>query len=46
MGLLYPSVGNFISVMGNGSSWAFTRRVKARMAGAADRRGTRVAKGF
>jgi hypothetical protein len=34
MGLLYPSRGNFISVVGNGSSWMFTRRVKARMAGA------------
>ena len=34
MGLVYPSVGNFISVVGNGPSWRFTRRVKARMAGA------------
>ena len=34
MGLLYPSRGNFIAVVGNGSSWSFTRRVKARMAGA------------
>jgi len=36
MGLLYPSRGNFISVVGNGSSWWFTRRVKARMAGATE----------
>ncbi len=36
MGLLYPSVGNFISVVGNGSSWGFTRRVKVRMAGATE----------
>jgi Zn-dependent M28 family amino/carboxypeptidase len=36
MGLLYPSRGNFISVVGNGSSWGFTRRVKARMAGATE----------
>ncbi len=36
MGLFYPSVGNFISVVGNGSSWGFTRRVKARMAGATE----------
>jgi Zn-dependent M28 family amino/carboxypeptidase len=35
MGLLYPSRGNFIAVVGNGSSWRFTREVKARMAGAA-----------
>jgi hypothetical protein len=34
MGLLYPSRGNFIAVVGNGSSWWFTRDVKARMAGA------------
>jgi Zn-dependent M28 family amino/carboxypeptidase len=34
MGLLYPTRGNFVSVVGNGSSLAFTRRVKARMAGA------------
>jgi hypothetical protein len=36
MGLLYPSRGNFISVVGNGSSWWFTRGVKARMAGATE----------
>jgi hypothetical protein len=36
MGLLYPSRGNFISVVGNGSSLWFTRRVKARMAGATE----------
>jgi hypothetical protein len=36
MGLLYPSRGDFIAVVGNGSSWWFTRRVKARMAGATD----------
>lgn len=36
MGLLYPSRGNFISVVGNVSSWGFTRRVKARMAGATE----------
>ena len=36
MGLLYPPRGNFISVVGNGSSWWFTRRVKARMAGATE----------
>ena len=35
MGLLYPSRGNFIAVVGNGTSWGFTREVKARMAGAA-----------
>jgi len=34
MGLLYSSRGDFISVVGNGSSWGFTRRVKSRMAGA------------
>jgi hypothetical protein len=34
MGLLYPSRGNFIAVVGNGSSWWFTRNVKARMDGA------------
>jgi Zn-dependent M28 family amino/carboxypeptidase len=34
MGLLYPSRGNFIAVVGNGYSMRFTRRVKARMAGA------------
>jgi hypothetical protein len=34
MGLLYPSRGNFIAVVGNSSSWWFTRRVKIRMAGA------------
>jgi Zn-dependent M28 family amino/carboxypeptidase len=34
MGLIYPTRGNFISVVGNGSSWRFTREVKARMAGA------------
>jgi len=36
MGLLYPSRGNFIAVVGNGSSWWFTRGVKARMAGATE----------
>jgi hypothetical protein len=36
MGLLYPSRGNFIAVVGNGSSWGFTRNVKARMAGATE----------
>jgi Zn-dependent M28 family amino/carboxypeptidase len=36
MGLLYPSRGNFISVVGNSSSWWFTRSVKARMAGATE----------
>ena len=36
MGLLYGSRGNSISVVGNGSSWRFTRRVKARMAGATE----------
>jgi Zn-dependent M28 family amino/carboxypeptidase len=36
MGLLYPSRGNFIAVVGNGSSWRFTREVKARMAGATE----------
>ena len=36
MGLLYPSRGNFISVVGNVSSWGFTRSVKARMAGATE----------
>jgi Zn-dependent M28 family amino/carboxypeptidase len=36
MGLLYPSVGNFIAVVGNGGSWGFTRKVKARMAGASE----------
>jgi hypothetical protein len=36
MGLLYPSRGNFIAVVGNGSSWRFTRAVKARMAGATE----------
>jgi hypothetical protein len=36
MGLLYPSRGNFIAVVGNGSSWGFTRGVKARMAGATE----------
>jgi hypothetical protein len=34
MGLLYPTRGNSIAVVGNGSSWFFTRRVKSRMAGA------------
>jgi hypothetical protein len=34
MGLLYPTRGDFIAVVGNGSSWWFTRRFKARMAGA------------
>ncbi len=36
MGLLYPTRGNFIAVVGNGSSWGFTRGVKARMAGATE----------
>jgi hypothetical protein len=36
MGLLYPSRGNFIAVVGNASSWRFTREVKARMAGATE----------
>jgi len=36
MGILYPSRGDFISVVGNSSSWWFTRRVKARMAGATE----------
>ena len=36
MGLLYPPRGNFIAVVGNGSSWRFTRGVKARMAGATE----------
>jgi hypothetical protein len=36
MGLLYPTRGNFIAVVGNGSSWRFTREVKARMAGATE----------
>jgi len=36
MGLLYPSRGNFIAVVGNGSSWRFTSDVKARMAGATE----------
>ena len=36
MGLLYPPRGNFISVVGNVSSWGFTRHVKARMAGATE----------
>jgi hypothetical protein len=36
MGLVYPSRGNFIAVVGNGSSRSFTREVKARMAGATE----------
>jgi Zn-dependent M28 family amino/carboxypeptidase len=36
MGLFYPSRGNSIAVVGNGSSWWFTRRLKARMAGATE----------
>ncbi|MDH3815901.1 MAG: M28 family peptidase, partial [Acidobacteriota bacterium] len=36
MGLLYPSRGNFISVVGNVSSWGFTRSVKGWMAGATE----------
>ncbi len=36
MGLFYPTRGDFISVVGNGGSWGFTRRVKARMAGATE----------
>ena len=36
MGLLYPSRGNFISVVGNVSSWGFPRSVKGRMAGATE----------
>jgi hypothetical protein len=34
MGLLYPSRGDFIAVVGNTPSWWFTRRVKGRMAAA------------
>ena len=34
MSLLYSSRGDSISVVGNSSSWWFTRRVKTRMAGA------------
>jgi hypothetical protein len=34
MGLLYPSRGDFVAVVGNTKSWWFTRRVKHRMAGA------------
>jgi Zn-dependent M28 family amino/carboxypeptidase len=36
MGLLYPTRGNFIAVVGNTTSWGFTRGVKARMAGATE----------
>jgi len=36
MGLFYPTRGNSIAVVGNVSSWRFTRRVKARMAGATE----------
>jgi hypothetical protein len=36
MGLLYPSRGNFIAVVGNGPSWRLTREVKARMDGATE----------
>ena len=36
MGLLYSSRGDFIAVVGNTRSWWFTRRVKARMAGASE----------
>jgi Zn-dependent M28 family amino/carboxypeptidase len=36
MGLLYPTRGNFIAVVGNVSSFAFTRDVKVRMAGATE----------
>ncbi len=36
MSLLYSSRGDAIVVVGNSSSWWFTRRVKARMAGSAE----------
>jgi hypothetical protein len=36
MSLLYSSRGDAIVVVGNGSSWWFTRRVKMRMAGATE----------
>lgn len=36
MSLLYSSRGDAIVVVGNSSSWWFTRRVKTRMAGASD----------
>ena len=36
MSLLYSSRGDGVVVVGNSSSWWFTRRVKKRMAGAAD----------
>ncbi len=35
MSLMYSSRGDAIVVVGNGSSWWFTRRIKARMAGSA-----------
>ncbi len=38
MSLLYSSRGDSIVVVGNSSSWWFTRRVKARMAGSAELR--------
>jgi len=38
MSLLYSSRGDAIVVVGNSSSWWFTRRVKARMAGSAELR--------
>ncbi|MEN8164839.1 MAG: M28 family peptidase [Acidobacteriota bacterium] len=34
--LLYPSRGDFIAVVGNSSSWWFTRRIKARMLASAE----------
>ena len=36
MGLVYSTRGDGIAVVGNMSSWWFTRRIKARMAGATD----------
>ena len=36
MSLLYSSRGDSIVVVGNGSSWWFTRRIKARMAGSSN----------
>jgi len=38
MSLLYSSRGDAIVVVGNGSSWWFTRRLKTRMAGATELR--------
>ncbi len=34
MGLVYPSEGNFIAVIGRLNDWSATRRVKAAMSGA------------